>query len=90
MPIFLLTPVERNASDWALSITNEPVQVEAETEQRARRRASSYFATAINFVPGRRGELGSPPWEQRQLVTARIVEAADPAVRLILAGDHRD
>jgi SH3-like domain-containing protein len=90
MSIFLLTPVERNASDWALSTTNEPVQVEAETEERARRRASSFFAPAAHSVPSSRREQRSAPWDQRQLVTARMVEKIDPAVRLILAGDRRD
>ena len=82
MPLFLLTPVDRHASDWALSSTNEAVQVEAETEERARRRANLFF--------GKRGtgkQSGLPPWDQRQLVIARVIEKADPAVRLILAGD---
>ena len=82
MPLFLLTPVDRHASDWAFSITNEPVQVEAETEQRARRRANLFFAKRNT---GR--QSGVPPWDQRHLVIARVIEKPDPAVRLILAGD---
>ena len=81
MPLFLLTPVDRHASDWAFSSTNEPLQVEAESEERARRRANLFFARAA----GR--QSGSPPWDQRHLVTARVIERPDPAVRLILAGD---
>jgi len=75
MPLFLLTPVDRHAPDWAFSSTNESVQVEAESEGRARRRANLFFA------------IGSMPWDQRHLVTARVIEEPDLAVRLILAGD---
>ena len=82
MPLFLLSPVDRHASDWALSTTNEPVQIEAETEQRARVRASHFFARRNT---GR--HHGHPPWEQRHLVIARVIDKPDPAVRLILAGD---
>ena len=83
MPLFLLTPVDRHASDWGYSSINESVQVEAETEERARRRANLFFAT----VAGSKRKSGRPPWDQRHLVTARVIEEADPAVRLILAGD---
>ena len=69
MLLFLLTPVDRLAF--------ESVQVEAESEERARRRANLFF--------GRKA--GGPAWDQRHLVTARVIEEADPAVRLILAGD---
>jgi len=87
MPLFLLTPVDRLASDWAFSRTNESVQVEADSEERARRRANLFFASAASFNPGAKQQRGSPPWEQRHLVTARVIEKPDPAVRLILAGD---
>ena len=86
MPLFLLTPVDRHASDWTLSSTNEPVQVEAESEERARRRANLVFAAAPNAPSGRRRAV-SAPWDQRHLVIARLIEEPDPAVRLILAGD---
>jgi len=76
MPLFLLTPVDRHASAWAFSSTSESVQVEAESEERARRRANLFFGVAAR-----------PPWDQRHLVTARVIEESDPAVRLILAGD---
>jgi hypothetical protein len=87
MALFLLTPVDRAASDWAYSSTNEPVQVEAETEERARRRANLFFAVAPRAAPGGRQRRGRPPWDQRQLVSARVIEHVDPAVRLILPGD---
>jgi hypothetical protein len=87
MPFFLLTPVDRHASDWAFSRINESVQVEAESEERARRRANLFFGVAARFTPGAGRQLGSPPWDQRRLVTARVIEEPDPAVRLILAGD---
>jgi hypothetical protein len=87
MPLFLLTPVDRRASDWAFSRINESVQVEAESEERARRRANLFFATAASFTSGSGRKPGSPPWDQRDLVTARMIEEPDPAVRLILAGD---
>lgn len=87
MPLFLLTPVDRHASDWAFSSTNESLQVEAESEERARRRANLFFATSASFTPGSRRKPAGPPWDQRHLVTARMIEAPDPAVRLILAGD---
>ena len=86
MPLFLLTPVDRDASDWGLSSTDEPVQVEAESEERARRRANLFFAVTPRFAPTAR-QRRSPPWDQRRLVTARVIEEPDPAVRLILAGD---
>jgi hypothetical protein len=87
MPLFLLTPVDRHASDWAFSTINESVQVEAESEERARRRANLFFATAASVTPGSRRKPGGPPWDQRRVVTARMIEEPDPAVRLILAGD---
>ena len=83
MPLFLLTPVDRHASEWAFSSTSEPVQVEAESEERARRRANLFFAVAAKSTRG----SGRAPWDQRHLVTARVIEEADLAVRLILAGD---
>lgn len=81
MPLFLLTPIDRRATDWTLSTTDEPVQIEADSEERARRRANLFFAR-----PGAR-EPARPPWDQRHLVIARMIEEPDPAVRLILAGD---
>ena len=87
MPLFLLTPVDRDASDWAFSSTREPVQIEAETEERARRRANLFFAGAGGATPNVRRQRGRPPWDQRQLVIARVIEEPDPAVRLLLAGD---
>ena len=87
MPLFLLTPVDRHASDWAYSSTNEPVQVEAESEERARRRANLFLAVAARATPGAARPPGRAPWDQRQLVIARAIEEPDPAVRLILAGD---
>jgi hypothetical protein len=87
MPLFLLTPVDRHASDWRFSSTNEPVQIEAESEERARRRANLFFAVAANVRPSAGRQRGGPPWDQRHLVTARVIEEPDPAVRLILAGD---
>ena len=86
MPLFLLTPVDRQASEWAFSTTNESVQVEAESEERARRRANLFFRAARS-TPAAGGQSRNPPWDQRHLVRARLIEAADPAVRLILAGD---
>ena len=83
MPLFLLSPVDRLAADWALSSTREPVQIEAESEERARRRADLFFG-----LPARAGRRSSrSPWGQRHLVIARMIEQPDPAVRLILAGD---
>lgn len=79
MSLFLLSPVDRRAAAWKLSTTNEPVQIEAGTEERARRRANLFFA--------RSAAPGNSPWDQRHLVIARVIEEADPAVRLILAGD---
>jgi len=87
MQLFLLTPVDRDASDWALSKTREPVQVEADSEERARRRANLFFAVAATPTPGARQQPRTPPWDQRRLVTARVIEEPDPAVRLILASD---
>jgi hypothetical protein len=87
MPLFLLTPVGGQASDWAFSSINESVQVEAESEERARRRANLFFAVAASFTPGSKRQLVSPPWDQRHLVMARVIEEPDLAVRLILAGD---
>ena len=87
MPLFLLTPVDRDASDWALSSTDEPVQIEAETEERARRRANLFFAVAGRSIALAGRQPGGPPWDQRNLVIARVIEEPDPAVRLILAGD---
>jgi hypothetical protein len=87
MPLFLLTPVDRYAPDWAFSSINESVQIEAESEERARRRANLFFAVAASATPGPRRQRGSPPWDQRRLVTARMIEEPDLAVRLILAGD---
>lgn len=87
MPLFILTPVDRDASDWALSSTNEPVQIEAESEERARRRANLFFAVAPGVTSRAGRQPRNPPWDQRQLVTARVIEEPDPAVRLILAGD---
>lgn len=80
-------PVDRTAAAWALSTTNEPVQVEADSEERARRRASVIFAAPrkTRGTSDRHHDL--PPWDQRQLVIARVIEAPDPAIRLILAGD---
>ena len=86
MPLFLLTPVNRHASDWAFSSTCESVQIEAENEERARRRANLFFGVAARYTSGGRPLVRSP-WDQRQLVTARVIEKPDPAVRLILAGD---
>ena len=87
MPLFLLTPVDRHASDWAFSSTNEPVQVEAESEERARRRANLFFTVAVKVTRGAARRPGRTPWDQRQLVIARVIDEPDPAVRLILAGD---
>jgi hypothetical protein len=87
MPLFLLTPVDRHASDWTFSSTNEPVQIEAESEERARRRANLFFSVAASVRPAAGRQRGSPPWDQRRLVTARVIEKPDLAVRLILAGD---
>ena len=87
MPLFLLTPIDRQASEWAFSTTSESVQVEAESEERARRRANLFFAVAGGHKPGPGRQSGAPPWDQRYLVRARLIEAPDPAVRLILAGD---
>jgi hypothetical protein len=87
MPLFLLTPVDRHASDWAFSKTNEAVQVEADSEERARRRANLFVAIARSSTRSAAQHAGSPPWDQRQLVTARVIEEPDPAVRLILASD---
>lgn len=87
MPLFLLTPVDRQASDWAFSTTSEAVQVEADSEERARRRANLFFAVAARPASSRGRDAGRAPWDQRHLVTARVIEEPDAAVRLILAGD---
>jgi hypothetical protein len=87
MPLFLLTPVDRHASDWAFSKTNESVQIEADSEERARRRANLFFGIATSFTASGMQHLRSPPWDQRHLVTARVIDEPDPAVRLILASD---
>jgi hypothetical protein len=87
MPLFLLRPVDRNAGEWAFSTTNEPVQIEAETELRARRRANLFFAVRGRVARSTARPSGASPWDQRHLVIAREIEEADPAVRLILAGD---
>ena len=86
MPLFLLTPVDRHASDWTLSSICEAVQVEAATEERARRRANEFFSKTANAARTIGRDLRSP-WDQRHLVIARVIETPDPAVRLILAGD---
>ena len=87
MPLFLLTPVDRHASDWAFSRICESVQIEAENEERARRRANLFFGVAARFTTGAGRRLGNTPWDQRRLVTARLIDEPDPAIRLILAGD---
>ena len=87
MPLFLLTPVDRHASDWAYSSTRDPVQIEADTEELARRRANRFLATPSGTRKHVTRQSGRPPWDQRNLVIARVIEEADPAVRLILLGD---
>jgi hypothetical protein len=88
MPIFLLTPRDIAAPDWRCSTSREPVQVEAPDALAARRRAALFFSTADNVQHGR--DTGSIPWHQGGLVSVRVVDQADPAVKLILEGDVPD
>ena len=79
MPIFLLTPLDLAASDWAMSTHRQPVQVEAENEQEARSRA------ALRFRLIRRAEdsIGAFAWHMPKLVAARVVDTVDKRIPFI-------
>jgi len=85
MPIFLLTPKNLEASDWAMTTCREPVLVEAADEQGARTRAALRYSLAPRNAAGHR--IGAFAWRMESLVSARIVDAADPNLEFI-AADH--
>ena len=81
MPIFLLTPRELDASDWAMSTHRKPVQVEAHDEQEARRLAALRYSLDRR---ARRGEsVGALAWRMPRLVTACVVHAVNPKIDFI-------
>jgi hypothetical protein len=88
MPFFLLTPRDTGAPDWRHSTIREPVQIEAADPLAARRRAAFFFSSAPDEAPGQ--DIGSIPWHQGGLVSVRLVDEPDPAVKLILEGDVPD
>ena len=77
MPLFLLTPRHLQAPDWKLSTHRKAVQIEAETEEEARQRATLFY-----YVAARSGAKGSNPWNQSTLVRAKAIAEPDPAVPL--------
>ena len=81
MPIFLLTPRELDASDWAMSTHRKPVQVEASDEQEARRLAALRYG--LDRRARRSESVGALAWRMPRLVTAQVVHAVDPDVALI-------
>jgi hypothetical protein len=88
MPIYLLTPINLGGADWRYSTDRSPVQVEADNEQRARQRAALFLGMAMRVRAAE--DAGANPWTQSTYAIARVVDRIDPALRLILAGDHPD
>ena len=82
MPLFLLTPRHLQAPDWKLSTHRKAVQIEAETEEEARQRATLFYGLAAET-----GAKGFNPWNQSTLVRAKIITEPDPGVPLKRLGD---
>jgi hypothetical protein len=79
MQTYLLTPVRFDAPEWDYSLCQDPVQVRAETETRARELAT------LRFVIGASGGgvTGKSPWGDARLVQARLVEQPDPSLPVL-------
>jgi hypothetical protein len=79
MQTYLLTPVRFDAPEWDYSLCQDPVQVRAETETRARELAT------LRFVIGGSGGgvAGKSPWCDARLVLARLVKQPDPSVPVL-------
>ena len=86
MPIWLLTPRHLQAPDWKLSTHRKPVQIEAENEDAARRRAASLFGVA---APEGAGKARFNPWTQATLARAKVVAAPEQGVLFKRLGDER-
>ena len=77
MQTWLLTPVRFDAPEWDYSLCQDPVQVRAESESRARELAT------LRYVIGASGVGGKSPWSDARLVQARTVERADPRMPVL-------
>lgn len=79
MQTYLLTPVRFDAPEWDYSLCQDPVQVRAESEARARELAT------LRFVIGASGGgvAGKSPWSDARLVQARRVERPDPSLPVL-------
>ena len=85
MPIYLLTPRHVQAPDWKLSSHRKAVQIEAESEEAARQRATMFYGIAAEALRG--GTTRFNPWRQTTLVRAKVVAEIDTAVRFKRASD---
>ena len=84
MPIYLLTPRHLQAPDWKLSSYRKPVQIEAESEDDARRAAAKFYCTP----PAPDREIArAEPWIQPTLARVKVVAQADPSVPLKRAAE---
>jgi hypothetical protein len=79
MHTFLLTPLRFDAPEWDYSLRQEPVQVVAESEARARELATLRFVIG----GGSAGAGGKSPWSDARLVQARQVERPDPGLPVL-------
>lgn len=81
MPIFLLTPRVLDDPHWAMTTRRTPVQIEALGEQEARNRAALRYSLALRNDPVL--PLGAFAWRMSSLVSAQVVDTADPNVEFI-------
>jgi hypothetical protein len=79
MQTYLLTPVRFDAPEWDYSLCQDPVQVRAESEARARELAT------LRFVIGASGggTAGKSPWGDAHLVQVRLLERPDPRMPIL-------
>ena len=73
MTIWKLNPIDPNHRDWEASTYREDVIIRADSEERARRIATSAFRKATEVTPGEKIKIN--PWSQPALVS--IVEVKD-------------
>ena len=75
MPIWKLTPLPTDSTDWNLSIYRGEVVVRAKDEREARHLATQRFGVGATVRPGKTTPLN--PWRDSALVSCKMIQDHD-------------